>query len=97
MSSYSQKSPQAALLGIDPAAALAEIRREKAERNLSEFIRQAWPVIEPGTEYIHTPDSWPETRRIIAHMGTIAGITPFLTEEQIKAKIEKLNNGFKTV
>lgn len=28
------------------------IKKEKAERNLSEFIRQAWPVIEPGTEYI---------------------------------------------
>lgn len=53
MSSYSPKSKTAALLGIDPATALAEIRREKAERNLSDFIRQAWPVIEPGAAYIH--------------------------------------------
>ena len=53
MSSSSQKLTAAALRTIDPAVALAEIRREKAERNLSEFIRQAWPVIEPGTEYIH--------------------------------------------
>lgn len=44
----------------------------------------------------YTPDSWPETKRIIGHMGTI-GVVPFLTEEQIKAKIEKLNNGFRTV
>ena len=29
-------------------------------------------------------------------MGTI-GVGPFLTEEQLKNKIEKLNNGFKTV
>lgn len=33
----------------------AQITREKAERSLPEFIRQAWPVIEPGTEYI---DNW---------------------------------------
>ena len=31
------------------------VLREKAERNLPEFIRQAWPVIEPATGYI---DSW---------------------------------------
>ncbi|MGN0489347.1 MAG: phage terminase large subunit [Ruminococcus sp.] len=38
------------------ATALQEaIRRERAERSLSEFIRQAWPVIEPGTTYI---DNW---------------------------------------
>lgn len=43
---------------IDKAAArrlLEHITREKAERSLPEFIRQAWPVIEPGTEYV---DSW---------------------------------------
>lgn len=51
MSGYSKKS--AALREVDPAHALAEIRREKAERNLSDFIRQAWPIIEPGTEYVH--------------------------------------------
>lgn len=28
------------------------IMREKAERNLSEFIKQAWHVIEPGTPYV---------------------------------------------
>lgn len=37
---------------IDPAKLRAAIRREKAERSLSEFIRQAWPVIEPGTAYL---------------------------------------------
>ena len=44
----------------------------------------------------YTVDSWPETKRIIGRMGTI-GVSPFLTEEQIKNKIEKINNGFKTV
>lgn len=31
----------------------AEITAELARRSLSEFIRQAWPVIEPDTEYLH--------------------------------------------
>ncbi len=31
------------------------IQRERAERSLAEFIRQAWHVIEPGTPYI---DNW---------------------------------------
>ena len=51
MSNFSQKFT--ALRAVDPERALTEIRREKAERNLSEFVRQAWHVIEPGTEYIH--------------------------------------------
>ncbi len=51
MKNFSPKSR--AIQTIDPATALAEIRREKAERNLSDFIRQAWPIIEPGTTYIH--------------------------------------------
>lgn len=38
--------------GLDPGALKTAIARERAERSLSEFIRQAWPVIEPGTEYI---------------------------------------------
>ena len=38
---------------IDPVRLKAAIRKEKAERSLSEFIRQAWDVIEPGTAYIH--------------------------------------------
>lgn len=37
---------------FDPEALQAAVRKEKAERSLSDFIRQAWPVIEPGTEYI---------------------------------------------
>lgn len=37
------------------------VRKEQAERSLSEFIRQAWPVIEPGTAYV---DNW--------HIGLIA-------------------------
>ena len=37
---------------FDPEVLQSAIRKEKAERSLSDFIRQAWPVIEPGTEYI---------------------------------------------
>ena len=43
------------LAQVDPAALLRQVRREQAERNLPEFIRQAWPVIEPGTTFI---DNW---------------------------------------
>ena len=43
------------LARVDPAALLRQVRREQAERNLPEFIRQAWPVIEPGTTFI---DNW---------------------------------------
>lgn len=43
------------LAQIDPAALLRQVRREQAERNLPEFIRQAWSVIEPGTTFI---DNW---------------------------------------
>ena len=53
------------------------------------------PLVKHPVNY--TVDSWPETKRIISHMCTIAGITPFLTEEQIREKIDKINNGFKTV
>ena len=37
---------------FDPGALLKGIRRERAERSLSEFIQQSWPIIEPGTTYI---------------------------------------------
>lgn len=38
---------------FDAGGLRAAISKERAERSLSEFIRQAWPVIEPGTPYIH--------------------------------------------
>ena len=31
---------------------LAEIEQELASRNLREFVRQAWPVMEPTTRFI---------------------------------------------
>ena len=37
---------------FDPGTLLKGIRRERAERSLSEFIQQSWPIIEPGTTYI---------------------------------------------
>lgn len=43
------------LIMNDPKSLLPLIKKEKAERSLSEFIRQAWSVIEPGTTYI---DNW---------------------------------------
>lgn len=40
------------LIASDPKNLMQLILREKAERSLSEFIRQAWHVIEPGTDYV---------------------------------------------
>jgi predicted phage terminase large subunit-like protein len=37
---------------FDVNALWEAILKEKAERNLSEFIKQAWQVIEPGTPYV---------------------------------------------
>lgn len=51
------RSPASWLLN-DPAAVQrlrTAISREKAERNLPDFIQQAWEVIEPGTTYV---DNW---------------------------------------
>lgn len=33
---------------INPEAILQEVRAEKARRSLSEFVRQAWPLVDPG-------------------------------------------------
>jgi hypothetical protein len=38
---------------IDRDQTLIDISRDECEENLSEFIRQAWHVVEPGAEYIH--------------------------------------------
>ena len=38
---------------IDPERMKAAVRKERAERSLSVFIRQAWSVIEPNTPYVH--------------------------------------------
>ena len=40
---------------FDIAETFAALKKEKAERSLSEFIAQAWKVIEPGTTYV---DNW---------------------------------------
>lgn len=32
---------------------LADIDRELAKRSLVQYIRQAWPIVEPGTPYVH--------------------------------------------
>ena len=38
---------------LDTGRILDAVRKERAERSLAEFIRQAWPVLEPNTTYIH--------------------------------------------
>lgn len=38
---------------FSPEVLREAIRTERAERHLSEFIKQAWDVIEPGTTYVH--------------------------------------------
>ncbi|WP_406853504.1 phage terminase large subunit [Alsobacter sp. KACC 23698] len=36
-----------------PPPSLRAVRKELAERKLAQFIRLAWPVIEPGQPYVH--------------------------------------------
>ncbi len=52
------------------------IAREKAERSLSEFIRQGWHAVEPSTEYLH---NW--------HIDAIAEHLQAVTRGQIKKLI----------
>jgi predicted phage terminase large subunit-like protein len=61
---------------IDPGTLLASIQKEKAERSLSEYIRQAWSVIEPGTKYIH---NW--------HIDLISEYLEAVEQHQIKRLI----------
>ena len=42
----------------------------------------------------YTVDSWPETKRIIGHMGVIGGINPFMSEADVRAKCDAINAGF---
>lgn len=38
---------------IENLPTLDEIKMEEAERHLSDYIKQAWEVVEPGTKYVH--------------------------------------------
>ena len=38
---------------IDAEQTLIDISRDECEETLAEFIRQSWPIIEPGAEYFH--------------------------------------------
>ena len=38
---------------IDVKASLREISKVECSSSLSEFIAQAWHVVEPGQEYVH--------------------------------------------
>jgi len=42
-----------AWLAADPVAALRHIDAELAGQSLGDFIRSAWPILEPGTPYLH--------------------------------------------
>lgn len=52
------------------------LQKEKAERHLPEFIRQAWPIIEPGTQYV---DNW--------HIHLIGEYMQAVNDGQIKRLI----------
>ena len=47
--------------GYNPHEVLEELRRRRCEQSLAYFIRQAWHIVEPGTEFV---DNW--------HIGMIA-------------------------
>ena len=53
MNSYWAKYIQSPAFDAD--ALHKAVMREKAERSLDDFIKQAWKVIEPGTTYV---DNW---------------------------------------
>src|SRR3954466_3791924 len=36
----------------EPRFQLESLKAEKAKRNLKEFVKQAWPVLEPNTEFV---------------------------------------------
>ena len=55
---------------VNATQSLFNVRKEKAERNLAEFIRQAWHVVEPGQPYLH---NW--------HIDMIAAHLTAITEE----------------
>jgi len=38
---------------IDARETLLQLSREDCEKDLCEFIRQAWHIVEPGAEYVH--------------------------------------------
>ena len=60
----------------NPAQLSARIQKELAERKLDYFIRQAWPIIEPGTQFI---DNW--------HIGLIAEHLHAVNDGEIKRLI----------
>ena len=38
---------------FDPNIMMETVHTERSERNLTQFIKSAWPVMEPGTAYVH--------------------------------------------
>jgi predicted phage terminase large subunit-like protein len=52
------------------------VRAERARRSLSRFVREAWPVVEPGIEFI---DNW--------HIGAICDHLEAVTAGQIRRLI----------
>ena len=58
--------------GLSPAILLDALQREedrrKAETSLYEFVKQSWPVVEPGVEFV---DSW-HIRVICEHLEAVS-------------------------
>ena len=58
--------------GLSPAILLDALRREEerrgAETSLYEFVKQSWPVVEPGVEFV---DSW-HIRVICEHLEAVS-------------------------
>lgn len=59
-------------LRLPAATGLRLVRAEKARRSLHEFVRQAWPVVEPATPFI---DTW--------HVGAICDHLEAVTRGEI--------------
>lgn len=73
--------------GVTPSILLAALKREKlkraAESSLYEFTKQAWPIIEPGTEF---RSSW--------HLETICEHLEAVTEGEIENLLINIPPGF---
>ena len=59
-------------LAIQPEQALRLVRAEKARRSLYEFVRQAWPLVEPAAAFL---DNW--------HVGAICEHLEAVTRGEI--------------
>jgi predicted phage terminase large subunit-like protein len=76
-----ERALQAAL--ADPQGALERLGRAKAERNLMQFVRMMWPVVEPSQPFV---DGWA--------MGAVAEHLEAVTAGQITRLLINVPPGF---